>query len=308
MQLRTVSLTDWTSGDPARKADFVRKLGLGLEELGFVCIEDPGLDTERLQSAYDHARQMFDLPLEAKLACEQADNGRQRGYTPFGTEHAKDQSAADLKEFWHVGRTLPADHPLTVSGDIPPNAYPEKRFQEVFDTLFLELEDLSDNILEAVGLYLGLDDDTFRDMTRDGSSVLRIIHYPPLPETVPEGAVRAAAHEDINLMTILPVSTASGLELLTRDGEWLAVETPPGTVIVDTGDMMALLTGKRLPATTHRVSNPSGEAARKPRYSMPFFIHPHPDVHLHPFDGESEGPTSRDFLMERLIAIGVAKG
>lgn len=310
MQLRTLSLTDWNSGDPARRAEFVRHLGLGLEELGFVIIEDPGLETGFLEQAYELAAETFALPTDSKLACEQADTGRQRGYTPFGTEHAKDRTTADLKEFWQIGRNLPADHPLSLSGDLPANASPSElpAFKHTFDNLFSALEAFSDEILAAVEMYLGLDEGQFRTMTADGSSVLRVIHYPPLPDDRPEGAVRAAAHEDINLMTVLPVSTASGLELLTRDGKWMAVETPPGTVIVDTGDMMALLTGKRLPATTHRVTNPTDpELANRSRYSMPFFVHPHPDWVMNPFDGSTGGPTARDFLMERLIAIGVAK-
>jgi isopenicillin N synthase-like dioxygenase len=310
MQLRTLSFDDWTSEDPARRAGFVRSLGLGLEELGFVVIEDPGLDPDFLTHAYDVAAQTFALPTATKQACEQATTGRQRGYTPFGTEHAKDRTTADLKEFWQIGRNLPSDHPLVVADDVPANAYPEDLpdFRPTFDRMFSELEAFSDEILAAVGMYLGLEDGRFREMTHEGSSVLRIIHYPPLPDDVPDGAVRAAAHEDINLMTVLPVSTASGLELLTRDGEWLAVETPPGTVIVDTGDMMALLTGGRLPATTHRVVNPTDPTlASRARYSMPFFVHPHPDWVMRPFHGEGDGPTARDFLMERLVAIGVAR-
>lgn len=309
MQLRTVSFTDWTSGDPARRADFVRRLGLGLEELGFVCVSDPGIDEELLARAYDVARETFALPVDAKLRCERADVGRQRGYTPYGLERAKDRETADLKEFWHIGRNLPADDPLVVSGDIPANASPDEvpAFRTTFDALFANMETFSDQLLEAVGLYLGLDDGTFATMTADGSTVLRVIHYPPVPEDRPVDAVRAAEHEDINLMTVLPVSTASGLQILTREGEWLAVETPPGTVIVDTGDMMALLTGNRMKATTHRVVNPEDPSeARKARYSMPFFIHPHPDYVMTPFAGGEPGPTSRDFLMERLRANGVA--
>ncbi|MCB9668601.1 MAG: isopenicillin N synthase family oxygenase [Alphaproteobacteria bacterium] len=308
MHLPTVSFADWTSDDPSRRARFVRNLGTGLEELGFVCVEDPGIDPELLQSAYAIAARMFALPLADRLACEQRGSGRQRGYTPFGTEHAKDRTTADLKEFWQVGRNLDPEHPMVISGDIPPNAWPTPlpEAATTFDSLFDALEGFSDAILDAVGRYLGLDDGLFARMTSEGSSVLRVIHYPPVPAD-PDGAVRAAAHEDINLMTVLPVSTAAGLELYTREGEWVAVETPPGSVIVDTGDMMALLTGERLPATTHRVVNPSDPAlARQARYSMPFFVHPHPEWVMRPFDGTPSTLTARDFLMDRLRAIGVA--
>ena len=309
MQLRTVSFSDWTSGDPTRRADFVRSLGLGLEELGFVCVSEPGIDEDLLARAYAVAKETFALPVETKLQCELPDVGRQRGYTPYGMERAKDRETPDMKEFWHIGRNLPADDPLVLSGDIPANASPSAvpAFQQTFDDLFANMETFSDQLLEAVGLYLGLDDGTFAKVTENGSTVLRVIHYPPVPADRPVDAVRAAEHEDINLMTVLPVSTASGLEILTRDGDWLPVQTPPGTVIVDTGDMMALLTGNRLKATTHRVVNPEDPVeARSARYSMPFFIHPHPDYVMTPFAGGEPGPTSRDFLMERLRANGVA--
>ncbi len=307
MRLPTVSFEDWTSDDPSRRAAFVRQLGLGLEELGFVCVEQPGIEPGLLDRAYEVAAETFALPLEAKLAHERPAIDRQRGYTPFGTEHAKDRSIADLKEFWQIGRRLPPEHPLVRSGQVPPNCSPTPAFEETFDALFERMERFADGILDALGRFLGLEDGLFARMTAEGNSVLRVIHYPPLPEDRPVDAVRAAAHEDINLITVLPVSTAEGLEILTRDGAWVPVETPPGTVIVDTGDMMALLTGGRLPATTHRVVNPSDpERARQSRYSMPFFVHPRPDWVMAPFDGSPGTVTAQEFLAERLRAIGVA--
>ena len=307
MQLATVAIADWLSDDSARRERFVRDLGLGLEDLGFVAVTDPGIDPTRLARAYELARDLFALPVEQKLACEQPESGRQRGYTPFGVEHAKNRETADLKEFWQVGRHLPDDHPMRQSGEIPQNVFPAvPGLASTFQALYSDLEQLSTHLLEAIALYLGHERDVFTRMTVDASTVLRIIHSPPLPATIADGAVRAAAHEDINLITVLPVSTAAGLELLTRSGRWVAVECPPGSVIVDTGDMMALLTEGRLPATTHRVVNPTEAAvAGASRYSMPFFVHPAHAVRLSPLGGPDVGPTAGAYFTERMRATGV---
>lgn len=291
--------------DPNRRAVFVKTLGEGLEAFGFVAVTGHGVETELLDRAYRVAESTFALPLESKRACEDPDGGRQRGYTAFGVEHAKDQVIPDLKEFWHVGRTLPAEHELTQSGDIPPNRFPDEspEFGPTCLELFHALEAFANDLLDAVGSYLELEEGFFRDLVQDGNSVLRVIHYPELVDAEP-GAVRAAQHEDINLMTVLPASTRPGLELLTRHGTWMAVETPPGVLVCDTGDIMQLLTGGRLPATTHRVVNPPGQDGG--RYSMPFFLHPHPDKMLRPFGSSEPGIRSREFLRNRLVAIGVA--
>ncbi|MCB9677478.1 MAG: isopenicillin N synthase family oxygenase [Alphaproteobacteria bacterium] len=302
MGIRTLSLADWTSLDPSRRARFVRELGLGLEEHGFVAIAEPGLEPELLRQAYAMAEALFALPEAEKRRHEHPEIGRQRGYTPFGTEHAKDQITADLKEFWHVGRET------SVEDGLPANDFPsEPDAGPVFTALFAALERVAGHMLDAIGLYLGQHDGYFAELTDHGNSVLRVIHYPPLPESVPVGAVRAAAHEDINLMTVLPVSTSSGLEIQLPDGSWMPVDAEPETVIVDTGDMMALLTGGRLPATTHRVVNPTEPTlARRARYSLPFFVHPRPAARLTPFDANEPGPTAAEFLHDRLVAIGIA--
>ena len=294
MQLEVVSWQDWISGDPARTARFVRTLGSALESTGFVTLVDPPVTPDELARAYAVAERLFALPEAEKRACERIDLGRQRGYTPFGLEHAKDQTTADLKEFWQIGadvRCFPAGLP---EADV------------VLGGVFDELHRLGLGVLSAVGRYLGLDDDTFPAMTEGGDTVLRIIHYPPIPADSGD-AVRAAAHEDINLLTVLPVSTASGLELLDHAGNWVSIETPPDAMIIDTGDMMQLLTGGRLKATTHRVVNPSDEALRKrSRYSLPLFVHPHGAARLTGPDATTPGPTAAEFLHERLVAIGVS--
>jgi isopenicillin N synthase-like dioxygenase len=285
--------------DPGLRSACIDRLGEGLAELGFVAVIGHGIPAPLLDRAYATARQVFALPEAVKRAHETPWDGRQRGYTSFGVEHAKDTLSPDLKEFWHVGRDLGADHPLHRSHAIPPNRFPPEvpEFGVVYQDLFTRVERFANTLLEGVETWLGYPDGTFRELIRDGNSVLRVIHYPDVGDA-PPGAVRAAAHEDINLLTVLPVSTRPGLELMTRSGEWMPVFTPPNVMVCDTGDMMALLTEGRLPATTHRVVNPPERDGG--RLSMPFFLHPRPDAELRP------GLRADDFLRDRLRAIGVA--
>ena len=303
-----VDLRDWRSTEPSTRAAFVRTLGAGLEEFGFVAVIHHEIPAELLAAAYRDAQQVFALPSDVKRSYETPENGRQRGYTSMGVEHAKDQPLPDLKEFWHVGRTLPPDHPFTMSGLVPENQNPSEveLFSDTFSRLFVAMDTFANDLLDGVGEFLGLRPGTFREMVQDGNSVLRVINYPDLGGPAVPGAVRAAQHEDINLITVLPASTRPGLELLTRQGEWMAVETPPDVMIVDTGDMMQHLTGGRLPATTHRVVNPDG--ADGGRMSLPFFLHPNPNHRMLPFgaDPSTPAPTARDFLFHRLREIGVA--
>lgn len=306
MSIPVVDFEHWAEGNASQRAAFAGKLGEALEAFGFVAVQNSGVSAELVERCYGTARELFELSEAIKRQYETPGDGRQRGYTSFGVEHAKDVEEPDLKEFWHVGRDLGANHPMSVRGVIPSNQYPSElpAFERDFSALFTAQDRFMSGLLAAVGHHLGYTPGFFDDAIRDGNSVLRVIHYPPLPPSAPEGAVRAARHEDINLMTSLPVSTTSGLELLTRDGRWMALNPPPGVMVCDTGDMMQLLTGGRIPATTHRVVNPPGELAKTPRYSMPFFCHPHPDFVLQSTD---DGPiTAGRFLNDRLVDIGVA--
>ena len=299
-----VDLSDWE--DPKRSSSFIHTLGVGLERFGFVAVADHGISGELLARSYATAAQVFALGQSVKRQYETPYDGRQRGYTSFGVEHAKHTFVPDLKEFWHVGRDLGASHPLHQSGDVPYNQWPRElpAFEPTFRELFTAFEHFANRLLSAVERYLDMDAGYFARLTRDGNSVLRLIHYPEMGESSLPGAIRAAAHEDINLLTVLPASTRPGLEVMTRDGRWIAVNTPPDVMICDTGDMMALLTANRLPSTTHRVVNP--EAADGGRYSMPFFLHPHPDALLAPLlPGFARAVTTREFFHERLKAIGV---
>ena len=255
-------------------------IGGALERIGFVIVTDHGIPANLLEAAYAASREVFGLPLAAKLAYERPDH--QVGYTPFGVEHAKDDPNPDLKEFWHVRATddgLPAEVP---------------RFGMVCRYLSRQLQHLGNQVLEHVGAYLGKPDGFFREWTRDGDSLTRVIHY---PEVEPDArGIRSAAHEDINLITLLPASTSPGLEIRTRDGAWIPIDNPPESVIVNAGDMLQMHTGGRIRSATHRVVNLPGR-----RYSIPHFVHPRAEVVLR----ESPRLTAGEYLRQRLIEIGV---
>ncbi|MBB4659027.1 isopenicillin N synthase family dioxygenase [Parvularcula dongshanensis] len=278
--------------------DLGQRLYEALARTGFVVVTDHGIDLSRLHDAYAAVEAFFALPEEEKLAYVVGRDG-QRGYTAFGREHAKDSPAPDLKEFWHVGRDA-----------IAPNVWPErpKSFSREVAWLYEALDELGLKLLRALTGPLEVPADTFDEIAEGGNSVLRLLHYPPLSQDADPASIRAAAHEDINLITLLVSASASGLELLDRDGTWRAIEAPADAVIVDTGDMLARITNDHLPATTHRVVNPEGPNGS--RYSMPFFLHPRPDAKLAVFDqfkDGSEAPdiTAGEFLRQRLEAIGL---
>jgi len=288
--------------------DIAGELGDSFTRFGFAVVCDHGIDGELVSRARALTRQLFAMPDEEKRRWHVPGGGGARGYTPFGLERARDARLHDLKEFWHIGRDLPAGHPLAEY--MPPNVWPHgiAGFRETLGDLFAAFELTGSRLLRAIALHLGLAEDFFVSATEDGNSVLRLLHYPPLPPDAPKGAVRAAPHGDINTITLLLGAEEAGLELLTREGEWLAIEPPPGALVVNIGDMMDRLTGGRLRSTTHRVVNPVGEAALRSRYSMPFFLHFRPDFVIRPlFDGHDAPPiTAHDFLMQRLREINLA--
>jgi len=304
-----VTLSDYLQGGEPAKASFVRTFGEALHEFGFVSVRGHDIDPSHIQGAYDAVKRYFALDLAAKKRTTIEGSGGNRGYVAFGAEHAKDRKVGDMKEFFHLGRELP---------DLGPggsNAFPAELpdFEPATRTLFGDLERVAGTLLEALAVYFGAPPDTFTRMTVGGNSILRLIHYPPLREAFVPGALRAAEHEDINLITLLCESTAAGLEILTRDGRWLAVEAPPGHIVVDSGDMMQLLTNGTLPATTHRVVNPPTSADDLPRYSMPFFVHPYPSCPLAPLPfcvsddapAKYEATTAQGYLEKRLRELGL---
>lgn len=304
-----LSLKALTEGSPETRAEFEAALMEGFRQFGFIILKDHRVSRDLLRRAYALAAEFFALPEAEKFRYVAGVDG-QRGYTPFGREHAKNAKVGDLKEFWHIGREFEPGSPL--ADTYPANVWPHRPdgFRETFLALYDALEEAGLSMLEALAPSLDAPRDYFRNMATNGNSILRLLHYPPVPDGADPEAVRAAAHEDINLITILVAANGAGLELLTREGEWLPVETSPDNLIVDAGDMLARATNDVIPATTHRVVNPKGPNVS--RYSMPFFMHPHSQAVLECIpscrgEGAKYPPITADaFLKERLKEIGLA--
>lgn len=309
----TIDLSDYTSGGAAQRERLVETLGGGLREFGFLNVEGHRIDTSLIRGTYELWQRFFELPEETKRKYSGVRGGA-RGFTPFGVEHAKGRATADLKEFWHVGQE---DPPSGASKDVyPPNVWPEEIPELKGPTLRLyhSLERVAETLLVALAEYFDMPKQTFAGMVAHGQSILRIIHYPALDRAPEPGAVRAAEHEDINLITLLCEATEAGLEILTREGEWLPVQAESGQIVVDAGDMLSRCTNEVVPATTHRVVNPA-DSENRDRYSMPFFVHPRPECDLTVMDRfvDAENPpkhapiTAGEFLDERLREIGLKK-
>ncbi len=289
---------------------FAQALGASFERHGFAVIEDHGLDEALIGAALTDAKALFALPEPIKRRYRDPQGAGQRGYTPFGVETAKNARLADLKEFWHVGRD-------TRSGrlDLAPNIWPDELSEFRLHTLALydDLEAVGARILCAIALHLNLTADAFKNTIAEGDSVLRLLHYPPAAFDGP--ALRAEAHEDINAITLLLGAEEAGLEILDRDGRWLAINPPAGALVVNVGDMLARLTNDVLPSTTHRVVNPPPERRGVARYSMPFFLHFRPDFLIETLPGcvSTDRPnrypepiTAGAFLRQRLREIKLA--
>jgi isopenicillin N synthase-like dioxygenase len=312
IEIPVVFVKDFLGGGSGRDR-FVQTVGDSLRDIGFFAVADHGLAPEALQLAYQSAAAFYDLPLETKLRYKPEKVAGQRGYTSLYTEHAKDSGAPDLKEFYQIGRVdVPDDHP--VHQPYGPNLWPSEvpTFADSMIRLYKVLDALGSELLRACALYLGEEQDKLSNMTREGDTIVRVLFYPPLPESVPDGAIRAAAHEDINLITLLPGATASGLELLGRDEEWHSIEAAHDHIIVDAGDMLQNLTNGLFRSTTHRVVNPEDRTSK--RYSMPCFIHPESHVDLTPLPsciartgGKARYPslTAGEYLQQRLAEIGL---
>ena len=293
------------------RAAFVAELGNAYREYGFCCISGHGIPRELIDGAYQSFQQFFALPTETKMKYHIAGSGGARGYTPYKVETAKDSKHADLKEFWHVGREIPRDSKF--ADVMPPNVWPTEiaDFKQNGYGLFEALDQLGSRVLRALALHIELPEHFFDDKIDQGNSILRPIHYPPITDdTVPN--VRAGAHEDINFITLLVGASAEGLEVLTREGEWLPITTEGDAIVVNIGDMLQRLTNHVYPSTSHRVVNPPNDNARKPRYSVPYFLHPNPDVVLDPLpqtvtpDNPSRydtSITSHEYLLQRLREI-----
>lgn len=300
----TLSLRD------AENPRFARDIGAAFERHGFVVVADHGLPQSLIERCLDLFRRFFALPEEAKCRCFVPGGGGARGYTPFGIETAKGAVHHDLKEFWHVGRELPPGHPHRrfMLENLWPGEPPGLRAAAL--ELYEAFDALGRKLLRPIARSLALDPDYFEDKVDVGNSVLRVIHYPPVLSKTP--SVRAGAHEDINVITLLLGAEEPGLEILDKSGRWLPVDPAPGALVCNVGDMLQRLTNHVLRSTTHRVTNPQPERARRARYSLPFFLHFNSDflIRTLPSCTGPERPdrypqpiTAHDYLQERLREI-----
>lgn len=309
-----LDLRKFTHGNDSEKAQFVQELGNAYEEIGFVAIKNHGVSNELLEQLYSVVKAFFDMPSEIKEKYDDSDGGGQRGYTGFGKEHAKNRNVGDLKEFWHFGQY--PDESDTLYDWYPKNKWVEEipEFNTIGKDIYQALENTGITMLQAIALYLKIDENYFDDKVKNGNSILRPIHYPPITSE-PENAIRAGEHEDINLITLLVGASADGLEVLNKKGEYIGVTEVKDHIIVNVGDMLQRLTNDVLKSTTHRVVNPPREQWATPRYSIPFFLHPRPEVPLNCLEtciSESNPKkytdcTANEFLIERLKEIGLIK-
>jgi isopenicillin N synthase-like dioxygenase len=310
----SVDLADFLSGDTTRKMQFVQQLGKAYEDVGFVAVKNHTLSDQLSEELYADVKKFFSLPEETKAKYEIAGLAGQRGYTSFGKEHAKGRSEGDLKEFWHFGQYVEDNDPIQneYPANIDVTELPE--FNKAGKQAYQSLQETGKHMLRAIALYLGLDEFYFDQKIHNGNSILRPIHYPPITHE-PKSAVRAAEHEDINLITLLMGASAEGLEVLSKQGHWVAVTALPDQLVVNVGDMLQRLTNNKLKSTTHRVVNPPKEKWAAPRYSIPFFLHPRSEMRLDCLASciTAENPihyepiSAGEYLDERLREIGLKK-
>ncbi len=297
-------------------AAFSQAIGESFRTFGFALVKDFDIDRDLIDRAWKLSEAFFALPEAEKRAYHDPAIGGARGYTPFGVEIAKDAKHHDLKEFWHIGRDLPEGSPLA-DASMPPNVWPTRPegFQDVFTELYRQFDKTGATILSRIAVYLGLDEHWFDPAIEDGNSVMRLLHYPPI-ENLEGEAIRAGAHGDINLITLLLGAEEAGLELLFQGREWIPANPPEGALVINVGDMLERLTNHFLPSTIHRVRNPDPRRAAFSRYSMPFFLHLRSDwpIKTLPQCITAENPdrypvsiTADEFLQQRLREIGLKK-
>lgn len=316
-EVPSLDLADFTGGDPAKKKKFVSNLGEAYNNIGFVAIRNHYLTDDLSAQLYDVIKKFFALPDEVKKKYEIEGLAGQRGYIGKGKEHAKGRNTGDLKEFFHVGQEVKDGDPI--KNEYPDNVWPAElpEFEKIALEVYQRLEKTGVQMLKAIALYLQLPEDYFDAKVKHGNSILRPIHYFPIenPDAVPADAVRAAEHGDINLITLLMGASADGLQVLRRDGKWIPITALPDQLVVNVGDMLERLTNKKLKSTIHRVVNPPRDQMNKPRYSIPFFMHPRSDMSLSALPGciDDQNPkqwldiTAGEFLSQRLREIGLKK-
>lgn len=314
MNIPVVDLSDFLSGDETRKQSFVSQLGKAYEEVGFVAVKNHGIPDDLIADLYKNVQHFFALPPDVKRSYEKKELAGQRGYTSFGREHAKGFDAPDLKEFFQYGQTVE-------NGDSIKEEYPNNvtvaevtEFNTTLYQAYRNFERSGMALLQAIALYLELDEHYFDEYIHNGNSILRAIHYPPITSE-PKSAIRAEQHEDINLITLLVGASADGLQILTRQNEWVGVTSLPEQIVVNVGDMLQRLTNNKLRSTTHRVVNPPRELWATSRFSIPFFLHPKGSMNLACLQScindqapkGYEDATAGEYLDERLREIGLKK-
>jgi isopenicillin N synthase-like dioxygenase len=310
----SVDLRDFLSDNPERKQKFVNEIGKAYEDIGFVALKGHFLDDKLVNDLYAEVRNFFSLPLEVKEKYEIPGIGGQRGYVSFGKEHAKGRKEGDLKEFWHFGQYV--DQNSKYKEEYPDNVEVKElpHFDQVGKEAYQMLEKTGVYVLRALSLFLGLDEFYFDNYVKEGNSILRPIHYPPITQE-PKDAIRAAAHGDINLITLLMGAQGRGLQVQNHNGEWIDAIAEPDELVINVGDMLSRHTNNRLKSTIHQVVNPPRELWGTSRYSIPFFMHPVSDMKLDCLENciDEQHPklyddiTAGDFLYERLVELGLIK-
>jgi isopenicillin N synthase-like dioxygenase len=309
-----VNLNDYLTGDPDSKKKFINDLGKGFSEIGFIALKGHLLNDTVKESLYDEVKNFFNLSNEIKSKYIISGLASQRGFTPFGKEHAKGRNVGDLKEFWHFGQYVKNEPELD-------NKYPKnvmvdelEEFNSVGQKTYELLEETGRHVLGAIACYLNLDETYFDKHIFNGNSILRAIHYPPITQE-PNKAERAAAHGDINLITLLMGAQGKGLQVLSNNGEWVDAIAEDDEIIVNIGDMLSRHTNNKLKSTIHRVVNPPKDLWNSSRYSIPFFLHPRLEMPLDCIEScidennpkGFENTTAGDFLYQRLVDLGLVK-
>jgi isopenicillin N synthase-like dioxygenase len=313
-KIPSVNLEDFLSNDPIRKQKFINEIGHAYENIGFVALKGHFLDDALVRNLYSEIKNFFDLPVETKEKYEISGIGGQRGYVSFGKESAKGKKEGDLKEFWHFGQYVEDD--VERAKEYPENVLVKElpKFNEVGKQTYQMLEKTAKYVLRSLALHLNLEETYFDYYIKNGNSILRPIHYPPI-KTEPKGAERAAAHGDINLITLLMGAQGKGLQVQNHNGDWIDAMAEPNEIMINVGDMLARHSNNKLKSTIHRVVNPPKEMWGTSRYSIPFFMHPISEMKLDVLEDciDAENPkqfediTSGEFLDQRLIELGLKK-
>jgi isopenicillin N synthase-like dioxygenase len=314
IEIPSVNLKDFISETPEKKQQFINDIGKAYEEIGFVALKGHFLDDELVENLYAEIKNFFEMSTEAKQKYEIPGIGGQRGYVSFGKESAKGKKEGDLKEFWHFGQYVEKDHPLSKVYPDNVNVSELPEFNAVGKEAYQMLEKTAKYVLRALALHLKLEETYFDNYIANGNSILRPIHYPPITNE-PKEAVRAAAHGDINLITLLMGAQGKGLQVQSNDGQWVDAIAQPDEIMINVGDMLSRHTNNKLKSTIHRVVNPPKELWGTSRYSIPFFMHPVSEMKLDVLNScvsdtepkQYDDITAGQFLHERLVELGLIK-